>query len=132
MRTLATAQLPGRARVNYYDESLYSDPVPGTCRRRLSPAFRQREEIVVPLSVGVGAQIFAVRPIHDADVAAIVADESVEGVGLGLDRIDDLLARPVPGRSAEVGDPLIGNVARLLVDARHLHVCHELFLSKSA
>src|SRR3546814_109188 len=97
-----------------------------------SRTFRKREQIVVPRPVGIGAEILTIGAVHDTDVAPVVPNVGVECIGLRFDRIDDLLARPMPGRAAEVGDPFIRVVARLLVDARHLYVCHELFLSKCA
>jgi hypothetical protein len=67
-----------------------------SCLRNLPSAFRQRQQIVIPLAVSVSAEIFAVGAIDHANVAAIARNLGIEGVGLGFDGVDDLLARPVP------------------------------------
>lgn len=99
---------------------------------RSAAAFGQRQEIIVPLTVRIGAEILAVRAIYDANIATVSSNPGVEGVGLGFDGIDDLLARPAPAGTAQVGDAFVGVVAGLLIDAGDLNVCHMSgFLSAS-
>jgi hypothetical protein len=64
------------------------------------------------------------RSIDDANVAAIARNLRVKGIGLGFDGVDDLLARPAPAGTAQVGDAFVGVVAGLLVNAGNLDVGH--------
>lgn len=87
-------------------------------------AFRQRQQVVIPFAVRVGAQIFAVWAIDHANVAAIARNLGVKGIGLGLDGVDHLLTSPAPAGAAEVSYPFVGVITRLLVDAGNLNVSH--------
>ena len=42
----------------------------GCCR---SAAFVQGQQVIVPVTVGMRAHVFAVRPVHDADIGALAA-----------------------------------------------------------
>jgi len=57
----------------------------------------------------------------DADVGTATADHREERIGLRLNRVDDLRARPAPALPAEVGDALVGAFAIGLVDAGDLN-----------
>lgn len=91
-----------------------------------SAALCEREQIVVPVAIGVRPDIFPVGAVHDGDFGALPAHLGIEGVRPALDGIDHLLPRPLPGGAAEVCDPLVRIVTRLLVDARDLHVGHRI------
>jgi hypothetical protein len=82
----------------------------------------QREEIVVPDTVGVGTDIIAVGTLRDANIGPFAVYPRVESVGLVVDRGDDLLPGPFPAAAAEMRDALMRVVARLLVDAGYLNV----------
>jgi len=51
--------------------------VAGPCS---SDALRQREEVVVPSSVGIRPDVWTIRPIHDTNVRATTAYEGIERV----------------------------------------------------
>jgi len=85
---------------------------------------RQGKQVVIPLPVRVGPQIWPVGPIYDTDGATVPADQRIERVHSLIYRIDHLLARPFPTIAAEMGNTLVGILARLRVYAGHLHVGH--------
>jgi hypothetical protein len=94
------------------------------CHR--SAALRQCEQVIVPVSVGLGPHGVAVRAVDDPDVGALAVDEREKGVRAALDRIDHLLPCPFPRGAAEVRNPLMGVVSRLFFDARYPYVCHQI------
>ncbi len=91
--------------------------------------FRQGEQIVVPLSVGISANVFAARPIHHADIGPDAANEGEKRIGPSFDRSDDLLSGPVPVFSTQMGDAVVGVLARLLADTTNAYICHGNILS---
>jgi hypothetical protein len=104
------------------------------CLRGLKAALVEREEIVVPVAVGVGPNIWhAACGADDADVGTLagVRVDHEECVGLRINALDDLLARPPPARSGitQVRDVLVRTLRVEFGDAGNLYVCHAQFLS---
>ena len=88
----------------------------------------QREKIVIPLPVGVRADIRTSRPVNYTYVTPITIDQRVERVRLFFDRVDHLLPCPSPSTttgSAKMSDSLIRVITRLLIDACHQDVRHK-------
>ena len=71
----------------------------------LGNTFHEGEEIVVPLTVGVGAQVFAVGAIHNPNISPLPVHLREEGVALVLDGPNDGIERRLmvllAGRAAE-------------------------------
>jgi hypothetical protein len=86
----------------------------------LGNTFHEGEEIVVPLTIGVGAQVFAVDAIYNPNISPLPVHLREEGVALVLDGPNDVLTRPLPVRATQVGNPFVGAVAVQLVDAGYL------------
>jgi hypothetical protein len=99
-------------------------PVPHASLNRLTTALWQCEQVVVPLPVGMRAEVLTVRPIHDCDIGTLSTHERVERVLASVDRVDDLLPCPPPRRPTEVGDAFMRILPRLLIDTRYLYICH--------
>ena len=74
----------------------------------------------------MGANILAIGTVHHRDIGALATDLGKEGVCLGIDRIDHLLAGPFPFTTAKVSNTFMRVIAGLLVDAGNLNVCHAL------
>lgn len=85
---------------------------------------RQCQKVVRPYAVSVRTQILPIWSVHDAYVRSLAMYKSKESVGLGFYRSDYLLPRPFPSCRAQMRNPLIGILARLLVDACDLSVGH--------
>jgi hypothetical protein len=94
-------------------------------------ALVERQEIVVPIAVGVGPQIG--RPTywsHDAHVGSFpgVGVDNKERIGLGIDAGDHLLARPFPARNRipQMGNVLVRALRVRFGDASDLNVGHVI------
>jgi hypothetical protein len=74
----------------------------------------------------VCSHVRTVCPIDDSDIGTPSTDKREKRVRLFLNRLDNLLTGPMPRRTAKVSDTLMRVVSRLLVDAGHLNVCHDV------
>jgi hypothetical protein len=66
--------------------------------------------------------------IVHVNVRSFAVLHRVERMFLGIDPDNDLLAGPFPSGRPEMRNPIIGIVARGLVDARNLNIGHSGFL----
>jgi hypothetical protein len=88
-------------------------------------AFSQRQKIVIPLTIGMGSDVFAVLAVDDADIGSFTIHQRKERVRMLFNRLDYLLASPSPTGTAKMSDSLMGIVSWLFIDAGNLHVCHR-------
>jgi hypothetical protein len=91
----------------------------------LGNTFWQCQKIVVPLSIRVGSDILAGRPIDNSNISPCSADKRIESVCSALNRFNNLLPRPIPAVSAKVCDTMVGVLAGLLANTKNTHVCHK-------
>jgi hypothetical protein len=88
----------------------------------LSPrslALVKREEVVVPDAIRVGLnKLLTLRRLPYTDVRSLAVGEREEGIRLRVDRVDDLLAGPLPAFAAEVSDPWWGSLRGTLLMQR--------------
>ena len=87
-------------------------------------AFWKRKQIVVPLAIGMGADIRAVSAVHDSYFGTLSAPNRIERVRLVLDRRNNLLPRPLPTVTSEVGNGLVGTLTIRLANTFHLNISH--------
>ena len=114
-----------------------------TCREGMEPLSKQAlgegEQVVVPVAVGVGAEVRMSEggsdDTDDGHLGRIIGVDDVEAVDVVLDLPDRLLAGDVPALplhyTSDVSDVLMGAVPVWFVDACDLVLCHLGWAQKS-
>jgi hypothetical protein len=96
-------------------------------------ALVQRQQIVVPLTIRVSANIRGFARLTDhADISALPVSrvQHEERIGLGLNALDHLFPRPHPTPGiTEMRDVFMGALRMLFRNAGYLCVSHGNFLS---
>lgn len=96
----------------------------------LNGALIERQEIVVPVTVSVGANVRRTAGgAYDANVGtlACVGINNKESVSSSVDAADNIFAAPFPARLGipQVRDVLMRALWMGLTDARHPNICHD-------
>lgn len=100
-------------------------------------ALVKRQQIVVPIPVGVRAQIRRTsRRTNNSDIRSLTSlfIQHVKRVAPSFDACDHSLTGPLPAnpRIPQVRNMFVGTERMGLGDACYLHVCHLRFLSELA
>jgi hypothetical protein len=103
------------------------------CLALVQGALVQRQQIVVPLTIRVSADIRGFARLTDhADISALPVSrvQNEERIGLGLNAFDHFFPRPHPTPGiTEVCDVFMGALRKRFRDAGYLCVSHGNFLS---
>jgi hypothetical protein len=92
--------------------------------------FGECEQIVVPLTVSMGAEVLTVRPVHNPDISPNAVNHGEEGISTSIDGSDDLWGSPSPISTSEIRDAFVLTETVQLVDASNLTIRHGRHLVK--
>jgi hypothetical protein len=92
---------------------------------RDSSAFREGQQIIIPLAIGMGAHILPIWTIYNANIRTPTPDKGEKGVCACVDGRNHLLSGPAPVSATQIRDALVWVVPRLLFDTSNLNIRHS-------